>query len=114
MKLTKKEKAILTLLDEAIVDMDELVKWIVIYVRASREEIEKAVNKFRKAGFIKVLEAEDKLLYFHTGKVTAAMMDRELDYKLKYGLSPHITTASESLEAKVGFKKNSKKHTKNL
>ena len=101
MKLSKKEKSILTLLDEATVDIDELAKWIVSYVHASREEIEKAVNKFRKAGFIKVLEAEDKLLYFHTGKVTPAMMDRKLDDKLKNGFE-------ESLEAKVGLKKSGK------
>jgi len=101
MKLTQKEKQVLTLLDDAKVEGFE--EFVQKFIDLSKAEIQKMVNKFKDLELIEIISlSNDKdLWYFHTGKVNKGMLDDDLRYKRDYGSDSPILTSSKKLEKKV-------------
>jgi len=84
MELTKKEKQILTLIDDSkVYNFIELAQK---HVKISKEEIEKIVEKFLKLKLINKVELKKgEFWYFHDkSKVTKDMRDDDLYYKLNF------------------------------
>jgi len=102
MKLTQKEKQVLTLLDDAKVE--DFEEWVQKFIDLSKSEIQKIVNKFKDLELIEIisLSNEKDLWYFHDRrKVKPDMLDDDLRYKRDYGSDRPILTSSEKLEKKV-------------
>ncbi|MGV8086744.1 MAG: hypothetical protein ACP5N1_03880 [Candidatus Woesearchaeota archaeon] len=100
-KLTKEEKQVLTLLDDAKVD--DFEKWAQLFIKIPITRIKKAVQKFKKLDLINTMALRDKndLWYFHTGKVTEDMIDENTKYKRDYGCEKPLLGSLETLEKKI-------------
>ena len=86
MKLTQKEKQVLTLLDDAKVEGFE--EWVQKFIDLPKDEIQKIVNKFKDLELIEIISLSDKkdLWYFHDRrKIKPDMLDDDLRYKIDYG-----------------------------
>ncbi|MBS3086318.1 hypothetical protein J4422_01305 [Candidatus Pacearchaeota archaeon] len=83
MKLTGKEKKLLTILHEARFVKGKLLKEYERLVRGkfsfSYEEVHKSIKKFLKRGLLEELKLKDEdIMYFHTKKVKDSMLDKSL------------------------------------
>ena len=86
MKLTQKEKQILTLLDDAKVEgFEERAQK---FIDLPKDKIQKIVNKFKDLKLIEIISLSNKkdLWYFHDRrKIKPDILDDDLRYKLDYG-----------------------------
>ncbi|MBL7147358.1 MAG: hypothetical protein ISS82_00855 [Nanoarchaeota archaeon] len=94
MKLSKKEKQVLTILDEFKVG-DSLK-----FINISKTEKNKVINKLMKLKLIRITKINNKSWYFHTDKVKEDMIDKDLNHLIKYGSRP-IKTTKKKLEKRL-------------
>lgn len=83
MKLTEKEKKILTILHEARLIDRKLLKGyenkVKKYFSFSDEELHKTIIKFLKSGLLEEIKLKDnEVMYMHTNKVSQEMIDSKL------------------------------------
>ena len=85
MKLNKKEKQLLSIIDNSSVD-DFLERSSKI-LKINPREVEKIIKKLQKENLIKIVSIVEKnMIYSHTKKVKKNMLDENLFYK--YGSRP--------------------------
>lgn len=107
MKLNKKEKHILTFAEE--IPTDAIADTILLYFPYKRIEITKILRKLLLLELITIKKIKDKTWYMHTKKVTEDMLDKELQYQLRYAQKKLVLKAKESLEKKLGAENYQKK-----
>ncbi len=99
MKLNKKEKQVLTILDSAKVNgVEELVQK---FVWLPKDRIQKIVEKLEKLGLIDIiiLPNDNQSYYFHdTRKIKPDMLDDDIRFKRDYGSDSHLLNDSRNLK----------------
>ena len=90
MKLTEKEKKILTILHEARLVNGKLLKdyekQIKRYLSFSNKELHQAIKKFLEIGLLEKIKLKNnEVMYIHTKKVSKEMINPEL-FKIGYQL----------------------------
>jgi len=101
MKLSKKEKQVLTLIND--IKVESFIEFTQRYIDLSSSEIKKIVKKLLKLELIEIISLTDEkdLWYFHTKQFEKKELDEELYYNVNFGSKKPVLKASQKLEKKL-------------